>query len=490
MSMPSQRRLYWLVVRHEFLVLFADRTLPLSMAVLAALVLYGLYNGLAATADRDRVLGDIATQQARRQESNLDLLRQVMAGTMTPDPFANPADPASIGSGMGARYAVLPALPLAPVALGQADLIPTYYRVTYGSRVNFMFDGEIENPWNLLSGRFDLAFVITYLLPLLILASSYNLLSAEREHGTLRLLLSQPVSLRTLVLGKVTTRLVALLGTLVIVPALALLVTRPELRGADLLSLATWALLVVAYGTFWLALAVAVNAYGRSSATNALALVGAWVLFVLVAPLLLNLAVGIARPAPSRTELATRTRLLTIDGLNRYKDLLGTDYRYGDEPDLLLPKDGKIAVPARRQGLFLLQQEVDRQLDAELDAFERQMAAQQSLVDRFGVVSPAVVVYEGMAALGGNGSARFLRFQEQVDDFHRRWTTFFEPRILDGIAIVEADFARMPAFLLNDVPRQALIAEGAGRILLLLLPTLVLFAVGLRRLRSYTPVGA
>lgn len=224
------------------------------------------------------------------------------------------------------------------MALGQADLLPSYYRVTYGSRVNFMFDGEIENPWNLLSGRFDLAFVITYLLPLLILASSYNLLSAEREHGTLRLLLSQPLSVRTLVLGKVVTRVCALLGTLVVVPVLVLLLTRPETRGGDLASLGMWAMLVGAYGLFWLGLAVAVNAYGRSSAANALVLVGAWVLFVLVVPMLLNLGVGIVRSAPSRTELATRTRLMTIDGLNRYNALLGTDYRYTQQPAALLTR--------------------------------------------------------------------------------------------------------------------------------------------------------
>ena len=65
---------------------------------------------------------------------------------------------------------------------------------------------ELENPQRLLSGRLDLAFVLIYLYPLLILAISYNLLSAEQEQGTLALLLSQPVSLRTVILAKVAVR--------------------------------------------------------------------------------------------------------------------------------------------------------------------------------------------------------------------------------------------------------------------------------------------
>ena len=70
---------------------------------------------------------------------------------------------------------------------------------------------EIENPNRLLAGRFDLAFVIVFLYPLLILTLSYNMLSAEQEQGTLALTLSQPVSLRTLVSGKVLLRALVLL---------------------------------------------------------------------------------------------------------------------------------------------------------------------------------------------------------------------------------------------------------------------------------------
>ena len=81
-----------------------------------------------------------------------------------------------------------------------------------------------------------------------------------------------------------------------------------------------WALLVGAYALFWFALVVAVNAFGASSATNAMVLVIAWVLLVLVAPVLLNLAVTQASPAPSRTELASATRVRPAR--KRHQDLL------------------------------------------------------------------------------------------------------------------------------------------------------------------------
>ena len=43
-------------------------------------------------------------------------------------------------------------------------------------------------------GRFDLAFVTVYLLPLLVLALSYNVLSEEREQGTLARTLAPTLS--------------------------------------------------------------------------------------------------------------------------------------------------------------------------------------------------------------------------------------------------------------------------------------------------------
>lgn len=96
---------------------------------------------------------------------------------------------------------LLPPGLLAPLAIGQSDLLPYYFKVSTDSRETIMASNEIENPNRLLAGRFDLALVLIFLYPLLILALTYNMLSVEQEQGTLALVLSQPVSLATLVTG-------------------------------------------------------------------------------------------------------------------------------------------------------------------------------------------------------------------------------------------------------------------------------------------------
>ena len=106
----------------------------------------------------------------------------------------------------GQRYAMARPGPLAALAVGQGDLYPYYFKMTNRSKQTFINNDEIENPTNLLAGRFDLGFVTVFLFPLLILAMSYNLISAEREQGTLAMALAQPVRLRTLAMGKAAFR--------------------------------------------------------------------------------------------------------------------------------------------------------------------------------------------------------------------------------------------------------------------------------------------
>jgi ABC-2 type transport system permease protein len=477
------------VFAHEARLLWADRSLWLVCGLLALLVGFGLHNGLAEIAVREAVVAKIEAQQPEREAKTLAQLRRVLAGQEKPDPFANPADPASIAGGMGARHAVLPYLALAPMALGQSDMQPNYYRVSHRSKASFMDDAELESPWHLLSGPFDPVFVLVYLLPLATLGLSWNLLSAEREQGTLKLLLSQPLTALTLVLGKVALRAAAVLGTVLLVLTVVLWVSRPELRTLEGLAHLGAAMgIVTAYGLFWFALAAAVNALGRSSAFNALLLVAAWVLLVLVLPVMLNLAVQAASPAPSRIELATRTRLVTIEGLNRYNELLSADYRYVAEPDVLLPKDGKIEVAPRLRAFYLMGCDTDRKIEALLARFDAQLAGQQALVDRWSWLSPAIVTNEALTTLAGNGSRRYLHFKQRIGTFHAEWKAYFEPRLLSGTAMTEADLQALPRFVWAEPDRHAMawgVLRGAVQ---LLLPALLLLALGTRWLRRYRVV--
>ena len=487
---PPQGRRLLAVMRQECRLMLAERTLWAVGALFLLLVAYALGNGLVQTASRDRAQAAVAQADSDTRAAQRVLLTGILAGTAQPTPFENPADPSRMTSSYGGQHALLPTAPLGPVALGQSDLFPSQFQVTGQSRVVFMNPSDIESPWHLLSGHFDLAFVIVYLLPLLIFALSYNLLSAERENGTLRLLLSQPLRLRTLLAGKLSVRAAVLLGPAVLLPVAVLLVARQAGLGGTASGVggATlwWALLVGAYALFWFALVVAVNAFGASSATNAMVLVIAWVMLVLVAPVLLNLAVTLASPAPSRTELATRQRIVTAEAMKRHADLMSTDYQHVGRGAILVPRDGKIEIAGRLLGNYLIEKEVDEAIKPELDRFDAQQAGQQALLGRFSAVSPAAVAYEGMTALAGNGTRRQARFESQVVAYHAAWKQFFFPRIDARDALAPADFDRIPVFAWQEEPPGLLRGQAAWAVLQLLVPSLLLFGLAAWRLRRFS----
>ncbi len=443
----------WLIVRHEFRILVADRTLPLVCCVLALMVGYGLWVGLAQATLRDRMVAEVLEHEQEAQKANIEALRAVLSGEETRVPFSNPANPAAMAGALSGRYATIPNAPLAALAIGKSDMIPNHYRIAYLSKVQFMYDTEIENPWNLLSGHFDLAFVIVFVLPLLIIVLGYNLLSAEREQGTLRMLCSQPLAIAVLMTGKIIVRMLALLTVAVSLPLAALLLLRPEARGAEqLILMLSWSALVAAYAIFWFAIAALVNTAGHSSSTNALIMMAIWTLLVLVLPVTMNLIVGVAAPAPSRMELASRTRVVTADALREFENLYSADYRYVADPDTMLVKDDYIEVPSRMRAFFLEGQKVDEQIEPLLKRFDHQLLLQQKLVDVLSFLSPAILVNEAMNAIAGNDSRRFLAFKNQTETFHGAWREYFSPRILENRAMTRRDLMSLPQWRWTEIP--------------------------------------
>ncbi len=87
----------------------------------------------------------------------------IEAGTRQPGKWTDPRSPAVVSGARGARYAVMPPTTLAALSVGQSDLYPYYFQVSRNSKQTFVNNAEIENPTNLLTGKFDLAFVMIYL---------------------------------------------------------------------------------------------------------------------------------------------------------------------------------------------------------------------------------------------------------------------------------------------------------------------------------------
>ena len=450
-----------------------DRTLAAVIAILGLVVAYGLFNGAAWASFQRQVLREVGHEEASR----LDGLK-----TRIESSGAVPAD--QVGLASGAREAKMPPGPLAALVVGQSDLYPDHTLVTTASRQSTQAGDEIENPTHLLSGRFDLDFVIVTLYPLVILALSYNLLSAEKEQGTLVLILSQPVRLGTLVLAKVVARGVAVLGLSIVIALVGFGLTGGRPTGENLARLGLWMAVVAAYGAFWFTLAVAINLLGRGSSTNALGLAGTWLLVVAIIPALGNVIVRATYPIPSRVELIQAIRT-AADRARAEGPKLNAKFLEA-HPELAKGRDeaNEFAVQS------LAVQDVTEAGVAEvLGRFESQLVRQQALVDRFRFASPAIATLEALQDVAGTGAARYRHFVAQVESFHSQWRDYFRPRILRSEPIHLDDLGSLPSFAYQEEPLPGVAARVGVGLLGLIVPTLGVGLLGRLAIRRFSIVG-
>jgi len=203
----------------------ADRPLKIALGLFVVLLGYALTNGVVWLRFQEHTVEATTNGNVERASALQQELEAIEAGGQPSSPFADPRSPRVLGGPSGSHTAVLAPGPLTALAIGQSDLLPYYHDVNiYTNESSFHQNGEVENPLNLMVGRFDLAFAVVYLLPLLILALSFNVLSEEREQGTLALTLSQPVAARSVATLKLAFRALVVAGIVLGVSLLGALV--------------------------------------------------------------------------------------------------------------------------------------------------------------------------------------------------------------------------------------------------------------------------
>lgn len=467
-------------------MLASDATMWLLAAVLTASGAYGIFNGVRWRAFQDRAAAEALREERDRYAEAEREIRGALAKGVRIPAFADPANPDTAGRRRAARYAVMPPGTLGAFGVGQSDLLPSYFRVSTESRENVLAMAETENPTRLLTGRFDLAFVIVYLMPLLILAVSYNLLSGEREQGTLAFVLSQPVTLQRLLAAKVAVRVAAFLGfLLVFVPAAALAAGLPWADPNTAPRVLLWVIVVGAYAAFWFALALAVAATGLPSATAAMTLAGVWLLLTVLLPSAFNLGVMTLYPVPSRVEMVQAVREASDDANEEGARLLGKYYQ--DHPELAADTNDQ-AVTDFTVVRLAVDEHIEARVRPVMSAFEGQLGRQQAAIDRLRFLSPAILVQDALNDLVGAGAARHRHFVDQVVRFHTDWRGYFLPRVAKKVQL--RDYADVPMFQFEEEPFGAVVARTVVNLAGLLCGAAALAGLGFIRLQRFAVAGS
>ena len=482
-----------LMMGHEIRLLASSSMLGWLLAGVVVAVLFAAWSGGQAvgrqtaaadiareveSAKKAKLRADVVAYEKYVEENGLEF-QTYRAMHTAPKPGQSPEGTSAgmVGTDRVKEYAVLPPTGLAAFAVGQSDLLTGHIAVTMRNLAHVTEKSEFGNPIHLLSGSFDLAFVVIYLLPIFVLGLTYNMLSSEKERGTLAMILAHPVSLRELMASKVVSRVLVLLTVVVGAGLVSLLLVGKGLGTVETwLRFAAWALLTALYCLFWFALALLVNARGRSSAANGISLAGIWLILVVIVPTMVSLLASASYPPPSRMEMIAAGRTATLEA--EADSAKALDEFYFDHLEFVPDAEEKI------QDFFAhflaREQAVSDAVAPIQERFREQLNLQQQLINRFQFVSPAIMMRLALNEVSGTSVDRYEHFEDQVLVFRDQWTDYFMTRFLQDVPLHSADYDEFPAF--DYVPEplattfSRLLASALGIAILSLL--LVLAGVG------------
>jgi len=303
--------------------------------------------------------------------------------------------------------------PLSPLAFFDFGVDPFTGHALFleGHRQNSAnFSDAVQSSLLLRFGQLTPAFVLQVLLPLLIAFLAFGSVAREYERGQLHLQLTQGIGAGTLMAGKLAAHgSVALLLAAPAFAALGVIALRDTAVAAE-----AWTMLAgyALYLLSWAVAAVLVSAAVPRARDALLALVGAWIVTVILLPRVMPdiAAIGVQRPSRIETEAAIHDRLRAFGDSHNPDDPYFSRFK-----QQVLARYGVTRVedlPVNYGGLVM--QEGERLTSALFEEFmrtdyERQLA-QNRIVYSAALASPVIALRRLSTALAGTNLDSHTRF--------------------------------------------------------------------------------
>ena len=248
---------------------------------------------------------------------------------------------------VGTLYVDRPPNPLRIFSVGLDKQLGNKIEVYYGS-VPTLWDAEMhgaENSFMNIFSPIDIVFIFKVILSLMALLFAYDSLSGERERGTLRLVMAQPVRHGNILLAKYISAMLCLLVPLLmsLLFALILLTTSPSisLNPHDFLRIGGIFLTSVAYISVFYLLGMLISAATHRSGTTLILSIFMWGFLVFVYPSVILAAIQQAGDRQVHTTAAFNQIKQMWDEFDRERlQFLTTDPVPGEDMSFNIDMEG------------------------------------------------------------------------------------------------------------------------------------------------------
>ncbi|MBQ4800466.1 DUF3526 domain-containing protein [Pseudoalteromonas sp. MMG006] len=327
---------------------------------------------------------------------------------------------------------------LAFAALGERDIFPWKHRINLLALEGQIYESDAQNAELAQAGKIDFVFVISALAPLVIILLFHDLFASERTSGRHDLLVTTAKSYFALWGARITVRFVA-----VIVCLMLPFFVGAFIAGASVFEVVYVSLLCIAYLAFWAVLSVWLGKNATSAPRVASSLIGLWVLFAFIIPILGDLAINKAVHSPNGGDTVLTQREAVNDAWDLPKSTTMSTF-IKEYPALAPYVD--MSSEFEWKWYYAFQQMGDLKA-AELSQAYRDAAAKKyELAGTVSWLSPPLLLQRSLTRVANTDSVAAYNYEQQIRDYHQQLREFYYPWLFYKGDPTKAALENMPRF--------------------------------------------
>lgn len=440
-----------LIFKYEWKHFYRNK---LQVAFYVLLFLIGVYSIGYGYREIEKQWENISLIEANEKEQFNRIAEAFKADTTTLDgktDYVRSTLP-SLGRWMHKYNAIFYPSSFSAFSLGQRDLFPYYHKLNSHSLYMQAFRNEIVNPQKLLAGNLDLAFVIIYLTPLFIIALSYGLVSGEKENGAYSFLKTGKVSIRRLFAYRMGFRFLLAVIPIIVWSLIAGIINRSSIDGLFF----SWLGISVLYVAVWCSVAFLIASFNKTSSVNAIALLGTWLFFIIMASAFLN-AVSVNKYPINQTLISDAIRRVQLNETEHGQEEMFAKY-YNLHPEY---REYHIQSPYNLAKLYAMVGELkDKENKPIIDSYYEKIRARDKYVKAFNIVSPALQTQHLFNYISGSDIQYYLDYNSRLAAFHEELYRFYTDPLYKNKTLTIEDYTNRPRFLMKKEIRWSSIYFG------------------------------
>jgi ABC-2 type transport system permease protein len=189
-----------------------------------------------------------------------------------------------------------------------------------------------------------------------------------------------------------------------------------------------------------------INIKVNNSSKNALALIGIWLLVVLILPATINQIGSSLYPTPSRLKMVNEIRQIKKENEEKQDEIMNDYLR--THPELAKNSDKE------RFGFwhkyFASGKVIEEKNKPLLEQYSLQLKNQQNLISAFKYISPAIIMQQSLNNTAETSEQHYNDYKKQVHEFSNEWRNFLIPMLFKEEKFTSKEFKNMPVFIYEN----------------------------------------